>query len=144
MEEFHESVWKHSCENVFHLRVHFRANQVFAQRQKVTLFSSTVSWLLLSEIFPAGITGRAFSIVTVLNWGTNLLVSLTFLDMLSKYTGRSLNFIPRPLTPTGKQLRDHSYKPWHYFKSFSTSGFISLQAALELRRRLFSTQWYVL
>ena len=46
---------------------------------------STVSWLLLSEIFPAGIKGRAFSIATVLNWGTNLLVSLTFLDMLSKY-----------------------------------------------------------
>ena len=45
----------------------------------------TVSWLLLSEIFPAGIKGRAFSIATVLNWGTNLMVSLTFLDMLSKY-----------------------------------------------------------
>ncbi|KAK2562364.1 Solute carrier family 2, partial [Acropora cervicornis] len=41
-----------------------------------------VSWLLLSEIFPAGIKGRAFSIATVLNWGTNLVVSFTFLDML--------------------------------------------------------------
>ncbi|XP_020623662.1 solute carrier family 2, facilitated glucose transporter member 12-like [Orbicella faveolata] len=51
-----------------------------------------VSWLLLSEIFPAGITGRAFSIVTVLNWGTNLLVSLTFLDMLSSI-GTSSTFI---------------------------------------------------
>ena len=60
------------------------------------LFSSTVSWLLLSEIFPAGITGRAFSIVTVLNWGTNLLVSLTFLDMLSKYRVVSVD---RSLTP---------------------------------------------
>lgn len=43
-----------------------------------------VSWLLLSEIFPAGIKGRAVSIATILNWGTNLIVSLTFLDMLSK------------------------------------------------------------
>ncbi|KAL9980903.1 hypothetical protein ACROYT_G009544 [Oculina patagonica] len=51
-----------------------------------------VSWLLLSEIFPAGIKGRAFSIVTVLNWGTNLLVSLTFLDMLSSI-GSSTTFI---------------------------------------------------
>lgn len=51
-----------------------------------------VSWLLLSEIFPAGIKGRAFSIATVLNWGTNLLVSLTFLDMLSTL-GPSWTFI---------------------------------------------------
>ena len=48
-------------------------------------YLSAVSWLLLSEIFPAGIKGRAFSIATVLNWGTNLVVSLTFLDMLSKW-----------------------------------------------------------
>ena len=47
---------------------------------------------MLIEIFPAGITGRAFSIVTVLNWGTNLLVSLTFLDMLSSI-GTSSTFI---------------------------------------------------
>ncbi|XP_029185317.2 solute carrier family 2, facilitated glucose transporter member 12-like isoform X1 [Acropora millepora] len=51
-----------------------------------------VSWLLLSEIFPAGIKGRAFSIATVLNWGTNLVVSLTFLDMLSTL-GASWTFI---------------------------------------------------
>lgn len=51
-----------------------------------------VSWLLLSEIFPTGIKGRAFSIATVLNWGTNLVVSLTFLDMLSTL-GASWTFI---------------------------------------------------
>lgn len=51
-----------------------------------------VSWLLLSEIFPAGIKGRAFSIATILNWGTNLMVSLTFLDMLSTF-GTSWTFI---------------------------------------------------
>lgn len=44
-----------------------------------------VSWLLLSEIFPAGIKGRAVSIATILNWGTNLIVSLTFLDMLTTF-----------------------------------------------------------
>ena len=66
----------------------------------VILCSSTVSWLLLSEIFPAGITGRAFSSITVLNWGTNLLVSLTFLDMLSKYSCRFGRFRSPPLTPT--------------------------------------------
>ncbi|XP_048581907.1 solute carrier family 2, facilitated glucose transporter member 10-like isoform X2 [Nematostella vectensis] len=41
-----------------------------------------VSWLLLSEIFPSGIKGRAFSLATVLNWGTNVFVSFTFLDLL--------------------------------------------------------------
>lgn len=51
-----------------------------------------VSWLVLSEIFPAGIKGRAFSITTVINWGTNLFVSLTFLDMLSSI-GTSSTFI---------------------------------------------------
>lgn len=51
-----------------------------------------VSWLVLSEIFPAGIKGRAFSITTVINWGTNLFVSLTFLDMLSGI-GTSSTFI---------------------------------------------------
>ncbi|KAK3752703.1 hypothetical protein QZH41_006617 [Actinostola sp. cb2023] len=43
-----------------------------------------VSWLLLSEIFPAAIKGRAFSFTTLLNWGTNLVVSLTFLDLMNK------------------------------------------------------------
>lgn len=51
-----------------------------------------VSWLVLSEIFPAGIKGRAFSITTVINWGTNLFVSLTFLDMLSGI-GTSSTFV---------------------------------------------------
>lgn len=43
-----------------------------------------VCWLLLSEIFPTRIKGRAFSIATVLNWGTSLILSFSFLDLLSK------------------------------------------------------------
>ena len=31
-----------------------------------------VTWLLLSEIFPDDIRGRAVSIATVLNWSVNL------------------------------------------------------------------------
>ena len=44
-----------------------------------------VSWLILSEIFPASVRGRAISLATVLNWGTNLIVSLTFLDIIGMY-----------------------------------------------------------
>lgn len=44
-----------------------------------------VSWLILSEIFPASVRGRAISLATVLNWGTNLIVSLTFLDIIGTY-----------------------------------------------------------
>ncbi|XP_014662710.1 PREDICTED: solute carrier family 2, facilitated glucose transporter member 12-like isoform X2 [Priapulus caudatus] len=51
-----------------------------------------VTWLILSEIFPAGIKGRAIATATILNWGTNLLVSLTFLDVLGAI-GTSWTFI---------------------------------------------------
>ncbi|XP_048760030.1 solute carrier family 2, facilitated glucose transporter member 12-like isoform X2 [Ostrea edulis] len=51
-----------------------------------------VSWLILSEIFPASVRGRAISLATVLNWGTNLIVSLTFLDIIEKI-GVSWTFV---------------------------------------------------
>lgn len=41
-----------------------------------------VSWLVLSEIFPDDIRGRAVSIATVFNWGSNLIVSASFLSLL--------------------------------------------------------------
>ena len=42
-----------------------------------------VTWLLLSELFPDDIRGRAMSLATVFNWGGNLVVSFTFLSLLS-------------------------------------------------------------
>ncbi|XP_043932136.1 solute carrier family 2, facilitated glucose transporter member 12 [Protopterus annectens] len=39
-------------------------------------------WLVLSEIFPAGIRGRAMAITSSVNWGANLLISLTFLTVI--------------------------------------------------------------
>ncbi|XP_071807805.1 solute carrier family 2, facilitated glucose transporter member 10-like [Asterias amurensis] len=42
-----------------------------------------VGWLVLSEIFPAGIRGRASSLASIFNWGTNVVVSLTFLDVIN-------------------------------------------------------------
>lgn len=42
-----------------------------------------VTWLVLSEIFPAAIKGRAIAVATVFNWGTNLIVTFTFLDVMN-------------------------------------------------------------
>src|SRR5262252_1879033 len=41
-----------------------------------------VFWLLISEIFPLALRGRAMSLATVANWGFNLIVSATFLDLV--------------------------------------------------------------
>lgn len=40
-----------------------------------------VTWLVLSEIFPTSIKGRAVAASSVLNWGANILISATFLDV---------------------------------------------------------------
>ncbi|KAK9528378.1 hypothetical protein VZT92_012544 [Zoarces viviparus] len=41
-----------------------------------------MTWLLLSEIFPAAIRGRAFAFTNCFNWAANLLVTLTFLNCI--------------------------------------------------------------
>ncbi|XP_038655308.1 solute carrier family 2, facilitated glucose transporter member 12 isoform X3 [Scyliorhinus canicula] len=40
-----------------------------------------VIWLLLSEIFPIGIKGRAVAVIGGFNWTINLLIALTFLSV---------------------------------------------------------------
>lgn len=44
-----------------------------------------IFWLLISEIFPLAIRGRAMGLATVANWGFNLLVALTFLQLLQAF-----------------------------------------------------------
>ncbi|NWW22716.1 GTR10 protein, partial [Falcunculus frontatus] len=41
-----------------------------------------MTWLVLSEIYPAGIRGRAFAFCNSFNWAGNLLISLSFLDLI--------------------------------------------------------------
>jgi len=41
-----------------------------------------VTWVILSEIFPLSIRGRAIGIALLVNWLANYLVSLTFLDFV--------------------------------------------------------------
>ena len=51
-----------------------------------------VFWLLISEIFPLYIRGRAMGVATVANWGFNLIVALTFLDLIDA-AGRPATFL---------------------------------------------------
>jgi MFS family permease len=41
-----------------------------------------VFWLVLSEIYPLRIRGRAMSVGTIANWAANLLVALSFLTLV--------------------------------------------------------------
>ena len=41
-----------------------------------------VFWLLISEIFPLYIRGRGMGAATIANWGSNLLVTVTFLELI--------------------------------------------------------------
>jgi sugar porter (SP) family MFS transporter len=41
-----------------------------------------VFWLLISEIFPLYIRGRGMGVATIANWGSNLLVTVTFLELI--------------------------------------------------------------
>ena len=43
-----------------------------------------VFWLLISEIYPLRIRGMAMSVATMINWGANLIVALTFLTLIQR------------------------------------------------------------
>ncbi|XP_029352657.1 solute carrier family 2, facilitated glucose transporter member 12 [Echeneis naucrates] len=42
-------------------------------------------YVVLSEIFPMGVRGRAVSVVSAFNWATNLLISMTFLSFTEMF-----------------------------------------------------------
>lgn len=50
-----------------------------------------IFWLIIAEIYPLRIRGRAMSIATVANWTFNMIVALTFLTIADKL-GRSSAF----------------------------------------------------
>ena len=50
-----------------------------------------VFWLILSEIYPLRIRGRAMSVGTAANWGANLIVALSFLT-LTQVMGKPATF----------------------------------------------------
>ncbi len=47
--------------------------------------SFPVVYVVLSEIFPMGVRGKAVSVVSAVNWATNLLISMTFLTITGVY-----------------------------------------------------------
>jgi SP family galactose:H+ symporter-like MFS transporter len=51
-----------------------------------------VFWLLIAEIFPLAVRGRAMSLATISNWGFNLLVTITFLGLIDLF-GRVGTFL---------------------------------------------------
>lgn len=48
---------------------------------RLCFLSFPVVYVVLSEIFPMGVRGRAVSVVSAVNWATNLLISMTFLTI---------------------------------------------------------------
>lgn len=45
-----------------------------------------ITWIILSEIYPPELRGRAIALVTVINWAANFFVSSMFLKMISIFT----------------------------------------------------------
>ena len=41
-----------------------------------------IFWLLIAEIFPLRVRGRAMSLATITNWGFNLIVTISFLGLV--------------------------------------------------------------
>lgn len=52
-----------------------------------------VFWLMISEIFPAGVRGPAMSVCTIGNWGANFLVAQTFLSLGHAITRQGVFFL---------------------------------------------------
>ena len=50
-----------------------------------------IFWLMIAEIYPLKIRSRAMGVATMANWGSNLLVALTFLSLL-RALGRPWTF----------------------------------------------------
>jgi sugar porter (SP) family MFS transporter len=52
-----------------------------------------VFWLLISEIYPARIRGKAMSIATIANWGANFVVAVSFLTLLNTLSSSGTFFL---------------------------------------------------
>ncbi|XP_053699973.1 solute carrier family 2, facilitated glucose transporter member 12 isoform X1 [Synchiropus splendidus] len=50
-------------------------------------------YVVLSEIFPMGVRGRAVSVVSAVNWATNLLISMTFLTVTERIGVSNVMFL---------------------------------------------------
>jgi sugar porter (SP) family MFS transporter len=69
-----------------------------------------VFWLILSEIYPLRIRGRAMSVGTVANWSANLIVALSFLT-LTQVLGKPATFWLYGIVSVGSWLLRFSWWP---------------------------------
>jgi SP family galactose:H+ symporter-like MFS transporter len=69
-----------------------------------------VFWLLVSEVYPLKIRGLAMSIASIANWGSNLIVALTFLTLI-QVVGRPGTFWLYGLVGVGAWLFAYSLVP---------------------------------
>ena len=51
-----------------------------------------IMWLMIAEIYPLKVRGLGCSLATAVNWGSNMLVALTFLSLID-YVGASHTFL---------------------------------------------------
>ena len=72
------SDWFNSCSNEFSI---------------LFFFYVVVTFLVLSELYPAGVKGRAMSFCNFVGWSLNLILSLTFLHALNAFTPGGLFLI---------------------------------------------------
>jgi SP family galactose:H+ symporter-like MFS transporter len=64
---------------------HFEIIAVVCLASYIIFFSlsmSQIPWLLISEIYPSNIRGKAMSLSTLVNWSSNYLVTLSFLPLI--------------------------------------------------------------
>jgi len=96
-----------------------------------------IFWLLISEIYPLKIRGRAMSLATMANWTFNFLVASTFLTLIETlgksgvfllYSGISIIglilcyfFIPETKGKTLEEIEEDLIKNKGLFKSLSHS-----------------------
>jgi len=52
-----------------------------------------VFWLLISEIYPARIRGKSMSVATIVNWGANFVVAVSFLTLLNAISNAGTFFL---------------------------------------------------
>ncbi|KAL0977844.1 hypothetical protein UPYG_G00162050 [Umbra pygmaea] len=79
---------------------------LFCLMAVVTAYSvgfGPMTWLILSEIFPVGVRGRAFAFTNCFNWAANLMVTFSFLNVIDA-VGLSGTFLSYGLIGAGAVL----------------------------------------
>ncbi|CAH2302956.1 solute carrier family 2, facilitated glucose transporter member 10 [Pelobates cultripes] len=111
-----------------------------------------MTWLVLSEIFPAEIRGRAFAFCNSFNWATNLLISLSFLEVINS-VGLSWTFLAYGMMGAVAIVFIYFFIPETKGKSleeidkeFSTKRLVSLNQKWERfpRRRLSDPGYHMM